>query len=283
VAALSEPPSGDVTTIPVLATIARGCREAFRHGLVYTVYAVAWAVIAVLANLPAALPIDTWSVQSSALAVYYAASLLPAVVMLVGYAVIFVAVNRAIVLHEIPAWWRALRVGRRELRVFGFSLLFVAVGYLEMVVIGILVQSISHPSGIGAELLFDSGLLTSAEAAVIWSLLISATLTPFFGLAFSLAAIGATSRMFRRSLAWSRGHRWRLGAIGFLSALAIQIAAYAPFFIWADWNEAVGRGVVASASGVIYLWGAAIRAGAFGCAFRVIADGQHGSTYQVFD
>jgi hypothetical protein len=65
--------------------------------------------------------------------------------------------------------------------------------------------------------------------------------------------------------------------------LAIQIAAYAPFFIWADWNEAVGRGVVASASGVIYLWGAAIRAGAFGCAFRVIADGQHGSTYQVFD
>jgi len=280
---MSEPPSSDVMTIPVLRTIARGCREAFRHGLVYTVYAVAWAIIAVLVYLPATLPIDALSAQFSALAVYYAASYLPTVVMLVGYAVIFVAVNRAIVLLEIPAWRKALRVGGRELRVFGFNLVFLAVCYLEVAILGIFVQLIGGPYGIDAEVLFDSGLISHFTETVIWGLLICATLTPFFGLAFSLAAIDTTSRMFRRSFVWSRGHRWRLGAIGFLSALPVQIAVYAPFFIWADWNDAVGRCVLIGVSALIYLWGAAIRAGAFGWAFRVIADAQHGPTYEVFD
>ena len=280
---MSETPSGDATTIPVLATIARGCHEAFRHGLVYTVYAVAWATIAVLAYLPTVLPTDALRTDIAGFVFYYAASHLPMVVMLVGYTVIFVAVNRAIVLLEAPAWRKALRVGGRELRVFGFNLVFLAVGYFEMAVLGILVQSIGGPYGIDAELLFDSGLISSAAETVIWGLLICATLTPFFGLAFSFAAIDATSRMFRHSLVWSRGHRWRLGAIGFLSALPVQIAVYVPFFIWADWNDAVGRCALVGVSAVIYLWGAAVRAGAFGWAFRVIAGGQHGPTYAVFD
>jgi hypothetical protein len=279
---MSEPPHSDVSAIPVLATIVRGGREALRHGLVYTVYAVAWAAIAVLVYLPAVLPIEALSVQFSALAVYYAASYLPTVVMLVGFVVIFVAVNRAIVLPEIPTWRKALRVGGRELRVLGFTLLFLAVGYVEMAALAILVQSIGHPLGIGTEP-FEDGLLGNFAETVIWGLLISATLTPFFGLAFSLAAVDAPSRMFRRSFVWSRGHRWRLGAIGFLSALPVQIAVYAPFFIWADWNDAVGRCVLVGASAVIYLLGAAPRAGAFGWAFRVITDGQQGSTYAVFD
>jgi hypothetical protein len=280
---MSETPSGDVMTIPVLPTIARGCHEAFRHGLVYTVYAVAWATIAVLVYLPAVLPIDALHTDIAAFVFYYAASYLPMVVMQVGYAVIFVAVNRAIVLLEAPASRKALRVGGRELRVFGFNLVFLAIGYLEMAVLGILVQLIGGPYGIDAEALFDRALISSFAETAIWGLLICATLTPFFGLAFSFAAIDATPKMFRRSFVWSRGHRWRLGAIAFISGLLVQIVVYAPFFMWADWNDAVGRCALMGASALIYLWGGAIRAGAFGWAFRVIADRQHGATYEVFD
>ncbi len=280
---MSKPQIKHAVRIPVLRAIARGLRETFRHGAAYTAQAVAWALLAVAAYLPSLLPLDLDSADSLALYFYLAAPYVPLVVMLVGAAVILVSVYRAVVLDEVPSWRRAFRLGGREFRLFGFNLLFLAVGYLEMALLGIVVQLIGGPYGVDAELLFHRGTVSQVGEAITWSLLICITLIPFFGLAFPFIAIDMSSGLLRRSYFWSRGHRWRLGAIGFLSALPVQIAVYAPFFIWADWNDAVGRCVLIGVSALIYLWGAAIRAGAFGWAFRVIADAQHGPTYEVFD
>ena len=115
---------------------------------------------------------------------------------------------------------------------------------------------------------------------MVCGFLISVTLTPFFGLALPLAAIDAKPGVFRQALALGRGNRWRLAAIGFVSALPFQIGVYAPFFIWGDWSDALGS---TGMSAVIYLCGAVVRAAAFAWAFHVIIEGRQSSSYAVFD
>lgn len=267
----------DVTKVPVFGAIAHGCRAAFGHGLMYAAYVGVWTILTVLAGIPVSLAVG----DSAEL--YVALSYLPSVAMLVGYATIFVAVNRDIVRHEAPPWRSALRLGRRELRVFGLTLLFLAVGYVEVTVLWILLQLTSAFYGPGAEVLSGEGVINSVIGTVVWGLLISVTLTPFFGLALPLAAIDAKPGMFRQALASGWGNRWRLGAIGFVPALPFQIGVYAPFFIWADWNGALGSAVLTGLSAMIYLCGAVVRAAAFAWAFRVIAEGRQESSYGVFD
>jgi len=280
---VSKPQIKRAVRIPVLRAIARGLRETFRHGPAYTVQAVAWALIAVAAYLPSLLPLDLDSVDSLAFYFYLAAPYLPFVVMLVGAAVILVSVYRAVVLDEVPSWRRAFRLGGRELRLFGFNLLFLAVGYLEMALLGIVVQLIGGPYGVDAELLFHSGAISQVGVAVTWNLFICITLIPFFGLAFPFVAIDSSSGLFRRSYFWSRGQRWRLAAIAVLTAVPVQIAAYAPYLIWEGRNDVVDHSLQIGIVAMVYLLGAAVRGGAFGSAFRIIADGQQGRTYDVFD
>lgn len=267
------------TTLPVLGSIACGCREGIRHGAVYGLHVLAWTIIVVVAYVPVLVPADdSFSVEAFVFVAH-----LPSIAMLVGSAVIFVAVNRAIVLQDVPTWWRAVRLGGHELRVLGLNLVFLVVGYLELALISTLVQFISGLLGIDVGFLFDAGLITNAVHVVLWGLLISATLTPFFGLAPLFAAIDAKSGMLRRSAAWSRGYGWRLGAIGFLPGVIVQVGSYAPFVIWTDWRDAAGRTALVGLSAAIYLCGAIVRAAAFGCAFRFIAEGRQTSLYGVFD
>lgn len=175
------------------------------------------------------------------------------------------------------------RGGGRELRLFGFDLVFLAVGYMEVALLGIVIQLVGGPYGVDAEMLFHSGTVSQVGEAVIWELLICITLIPPFGLAFPFIAIDMPSRLFRRSYFWSRGQRWRFFAIAVLTALPIQIAAYAPYFIWEGRNDVVDRSVQIGLMAKAYLWGAAIRGRAFGRAFRLIAEAQQGRTYNVFD
>lgn len=280
---MGKPQIKNAAKIPVLRAIALGFRETFRHGTAYAVQAGAWALIAVAAYLPSQLPLDLDSADSLALYFCVAAPYLPLAVMLVGAAVILVSVYRAVILDEAPSWQRAFRLGGRELRLFGFNLLFLAVGYLEMVLLGIVVQLIGGPYGVDADMLFHSGPLSQVGEAVTWNFLICITLIPLFGLAFPFIAIDMSSHLFRRSFFWSRGQRWRLAAITVLIGLPVQIAAYAPYFIWQGMNNVADRSLQIGTMAMIYLWGAAVRGGAFGSAFRLIADGQQGRTYDVFD
>lgn len=280
---MSKPQIKRAAKIPPLHTIARGCREMFRHGTAYTVQAAAWALIAVAAYFPSRLPLDLDSADSPALYFYLAAPYLPLAVISVGAAAILVSVYRAVILDEVPSWRRALRVGGRELRLFGLNLLFLAVGYAEMALLGIIVQLAGDPYGVDAELLYHSGTASTVGIATTWNLLICLTLIPLFGLAFPFTAIDMSSGLFRRAYVWGRGQRWRLAAIAVLTSLPVQVAAYAPYVIWDGGNNMVGNSLQIGTMAMVYLVGAAVRGGALGSAFRVIADGQHGPTYEVFD
>ena len=266
-----------MTKVPVFGAIVHGCRAALSHGLVYAAYVGAWTALTVLAGVPVSLLVG----DSAEL--YVALSYLPAVAMLVGYTAIFIAVNRAILRHEPPTWSNALRLGRRELRVFGLILLFLAIGYVELTVLWILLQLMSEFYGTGAEVLFGEGVINGMIGTAVWGFLISVTLTPFFGLALPLAAVDAKPGMFRQALALGRGNRWRLAAIGFVPALPFQIGVYAPSFIWADSTDVLDRTALLGLSAMIYLCGAVVRAAAFAWAFRAIAEGRQESSYGVFD
>jgi len=279
---VSKPQIERVAKVPVLRTITRGCRESLRHGA-YTVQAAAWAFITVAAYLPSQLPLDHDSAGPSALFLYLAAPYLPQFVMHVGATVILVAAYRTVILGEVPSWRKALRFGNRELRLFGFNLLFLAVGYAELALLGIIVQLIGGPYGVDGELLFRSGMVSQVGVAVAWNLLICITLIPLFGLAFPFIAIDMSSGLLRRSYFWSRGQRWRLAAIAVLTALPVQIAAYAPYFIWEGRDDLVDGSLQIGTMAMAYLWGATVRGSALGSAFRHIADGQQGRTYDVFD
>jgi hypothetical protein len=100
---------------------------------------------------------------------------------------------------------------------------------------------------------------------------------------FPLIAIDMSSGLVRRSFSWGRGQRWRLAAIAVLTALPVQIAAYAPYLIWESANDVVGHSLQIGTMAMVYLWGAAVRGGAFGSALRLIAEDQQGRTYDVFD
>jgi hypothetical protein len=158
--------------VPVLQAIVRGCREAFRHGTAYSVQAAIWTLVTVAASLPSLAPIDPDSGHPLASYFYVAAPYLPLVVMLLGAAAILVRVYRAVILDEAPSR-RRVRLGGRELRLFGFNLLFLVVGYLEMALLAIAVQLV----GVDAELLFDSGTVSQVGQALTWNLLICITLT----------------------------------------------------------------------------------------------------------
>jgi hypothetical protein len=268
----------DGDKLPVLRTVARGYREAMRHGITYAAQALVWVGVVVAGQY-----VVGWLAEGSYGPEFnVVAAWLPYVAMLAGAAIIHVAAYRAVILLEIPQWQKALRLGGRELRLFGIHLLFVAVGYLEMALFGIIAQRVGDPH-IMSSVLYGSDYVSDVAWNVILSLLLSITLVPFLGLAYPLTAIDTTSGLFRRSYALSRGNRGRIGAIVFLAALPVQIIASAPFSLWDGETDIVLGGLQIAVSSLIYLWGAALRAGALGCAFRFIANQRQERTYDVFD
>jgi hypothetical protein len=259
----------------VLPTIARGYREAVRHGVTYAVQALVWVGVVVAGQYALGRLAD----GSNSAEFGVVAAWLPYIAMLVGAAIIYVAAYRAVILLEVPEWRKAVRPGGRELRLFGIHLLFVAVGYLEIALLVIIGDSY----GMSSAVFFGSEYVSNVAWSVMLSLVVCVTLVPFLGLAYPLIAIDATSGLFRRSYVWSRGHRRRISAIVFLSALPVQIIAAAPFSMWDGKTNILLGGVQIAVSSLIYLWGAALRAGALGCAFRFIADRRQDRTYEVFD
>jgi hypothetical protein len=280
---MSKPQIKHAAKIPLLHTIARGCRETLRYSPVYTVQTTAWALIAVAAYLLSVLPSRIDSPDPLSLYYRVAAPYLPLAVMLLGAATISVSVYRAAILDEVPSLRKVLHLGARELRLTGFNLVFLVVGYVEMALLAIVVQLVGRRFGIDAELLFHSGAVSQVGESVAWGLLICITLVPLFGLVFPLIAIDMSSGTFRRSYVWSRGQRWRLAVIAALTGPPIQIIAYAPYLIWHGASSNAAHGLQIGLMAMVYLWGTAMRCSAFAVAFRLVANAQHARTYEIFD
>jgi hypothetical protein len=120
-------------------------------------------------------------------------------------------------------------------------------------------------------------------AAVLWSLLIAFTITPFIGLAFPLAALDAPSGLFRRSFETSRGHRLRLAAIAFIADLPWLLASYVPWLAWQSFGGEIPETLQVGVSTFITLLGTAFGSTVLGKAFAAIAARQGEGIYDVFD
>jgi len=147
---------------------------------------------------------------------------------------------------------------------------------------------VAHLTGEGR--LVQRALATPYGAALLQllvvllgSVLMSATLTPVFGLAFPLAAIDAPAGFLRRAALMSRGYRRQLGVISFLAMLPFTIASYLPFVAWTPDPDTIGFSAREAAFAMIGLLGVAFATTAFAVAFRTIVDRSGHGVYEVFD
>ena len=205
----------------------------------YAAMAFAWAAVAAAAQLLLGRLFRDGSGETARMAADYAPTLANFAVTFLGAAAVAVAAYRLAVLEERPHWRHALRIGRRELRIFGLSLLVYAAAVAEMIILTMSLQGAGILDITGGNPAAANGALPQIIATVLWSLLIALTITPFIGLAFPLAALDAPSGLFRRSFEMTRGHRLRLAAIAFIADLPWVLASYIP---WAVWGSS-GRGI----------------------------------------
>jgi hypothetical protein len=274
-------------TLPVARTIVEGYWWAVWHLRTYAAMALVWAAVAallqmLLGSLPrmlARLPDEASPIRTAA---SFAPSLAIFAATLLGAAVIAVAAYRLTILDEPTDWRRALRPGRRELRVFGLSVLIYVVAVAEMLALTLVL----HPLGMldaAGDSMQAHRLSVLIITALLWSLLIALTLTPFVGFVFPLAAIDAPSGLFHRSFRMGRGYRLRLACIAFIADLLWVLASHIPWALWGSSGSEAPESLHIGLSTFITLLSTAFGAMVLGKAFTSIADRQHERVYGVFD
>jgi hypothetical protein len=270
--------------LPVLRTVVEGYWWAIWHLRTYGVLALIWAVAAaVLQMLLGGLPrlvADASPLRNAAL---YAPGLAAFAVTMLGAAVIAVAAYRLVILDEPTDPWSALRLRRRELRFFGLSLLLYAVAVAEMLVLTVMLHMIGVLYQGGDGVLDGGGLPGLIAAALLWSLLVAVTLTPFVGFAFPLAAIDTPSQLLQLSFQLGRGYRLRLACIAFVADLLWILASHVPWALWGSSQNDMPEGLHTGLSTFIALLSTAFGAMVFGKAFAAVSRRQHEGVYDVFD
>jgi hypothetical protein len=273
--------------LPVLRTVVEGYWWAVWHLRTTIGIALAWATIVVfLERFLGALPLRIAGLPADASAIQVAARAAPGLAIfattLLGAAVMAVAAYRIVILDEPADWRRALRPGRRELRVFGLSILIYAAAVAEILLLTLALSpvGIAEPADAPSE---AYRLPVAIIATLLWSLLVAATLTPFIGFVFPLAAIDAPSGLFHRSFRMGRGYRLRLACIAFLADLPWVLASHIPQVLWEPTFSLMPNSLQTGLSTFITLLSTAFAAMVFGKAFAAIADRQREGIYGVFD
>lgn len=273
--------------LPVRQIIADGYWWAIWHLRVYAAIALVWAIVAaalqlLLGNLREVLPGLPDDASPIGTAVSYAPGLAVFAATSLGAAVVAVAAYRLVILEEPTDWRRAQRPGRRELRVFGLSLLLFVVAVAEMLALTLLLHLIGVLDATGDSLRAGEPVVLLITT-LLWSLMIALTLTPFIGFAFPLAAIDTPSGLFHRSFRMSRGHRPRLACIAFVADLPWVIGSHIPWILWGSSVSETPESLQIGMSTFITLASTAFGAMVLGKAFAFVADRQHEGTYGVFD
>jgi len=277
--------SGDAAVTPKLRVawiVADGYWWAAWYLRDYAAMALAWAAVAAGAQLLLGRLLRDGSGGTAQMAADYAPTLANFAVTFLGAAAVAVAAYRLAVLEERPQWRHALRIGRRQLRVFGLSLLIYAAAVVEMIALTIALHAAGILDITGSSSAAANGVLSQILATILWSLLIALTITPFIGLAFPLAALDAPSGLFRRSFEMARGHRLRLAAIAFVADLPWVLASYIPWAVWGS-SDSIPDSVQVGLSTFITLLGTAFGAMVFGKAFAAVAARQRDGVYGIFD
>jgi hypothetical protein len=274
-------------TLPVARTIVEGYWWAVWHLRTTVAMALVWATVVVfLERFLGSLPAGTTGLPRDGSPIRIAARIAPDLAIfattLLGAAVIAVAAYRMLILDEPTDWRRALRPGRRELRVFGFSVLVYVGAVVEVLLLTLVLHLVGVTEG---PRMPDPAyrLPVLIIAALLWSLLVAVTLTPLVGFVFPLAAIDAPSGLFNRSFRMGRGYRLRLACIAFLADAPWVLASNIPQILWEPTFSPMPNSLQTGLSTFITLLSTAFGAMVFGKAFTSIADRQYEGVYGVFD
>jgi hypothetical protein len=274
------------STLPVVRTVVEGYWWAVWHLRTSIAIALVWATIVVfLERLLSGMPTGGGGLADAS-PIQLAARLGPDLLMfaatLLGAAVVAVAAYRMAILEEPTDWRRALRPGRRELRVFGLSVLVYVAAIAEVLLLTLLLHGVGvrDDPGVDSE---EFRLPVLIIATLLWSLLVAATLTPFIGFAFPLAAIDAPSGLFQQSFRMGRGYRLRLAGIAFLADLPWVLASQIPQVLWEPAFGPNPNSLQTGLSTVITLLSTAFAAMVFGKAFAAVSGREHEGVYDVFD
>ena len=275
-------------SLPIFGTILEGYRATARHVGSFILLLIVWTAVAVGTDYAVEALTHTLSDLRAhytlATAVRYEAMhLVPYAELLVAASLIGVTVYRAIILGEEPGWDSLWRIGRRELRYIGLAIVFyvplhVGMTSLEIAInLGVAPVRLQHAvHAIGIPIL---RLLSLSVAA---HLLVSIAFAPFFALAFPLVAIGAPGGVLRRSMRMGRGHRIRLGAIGFLAPLPLIPLAYA-LYLAGEATTTTLELLQSTTVTFLRLLASALVVGVFAVAFQRVTGHSNKGTYDVFD
>ena len=280
--------AADRRNLPVLKTIVQGYGEALPHFPDYAIQALIWAGVVgavhyLLGQIEAPMKRAAETAEYWSVATHYAVLFAKDFVLLLGGATTALAAYRAAIQNQRPAWQRALLIGRRDLRFIGLTLVLYIVGYGELILLAGILHMSGALSGVVAVMAWAGAGLVSLVFAVVGNLLVAATLTTFFGLAFPLASIGAPGGVIRRALRISRGYRGRLGVISFLAELPFLVAAYLPFLLWTTNAGTIGENAQMAAYALIAFLGVAFATSAFAVAFITVVDHHNEAVSDVFD
>jgi hypothetical protein len=281
-----QSPKTDVRELPVIATILLGYREAVRYLPFYVAASIGWAAALGLVQLPLDHLLERRQEVGAAgtAALMQAQRYLTLAVGLFGAAVLSVMASRAVLLAQSPAWLDGLRIGRRQLRIVGLGLLFYVAIYVEVFAIfhvGFLALP-EQAASAAREMLFGQDRRLGLYLLwILWSVLQSLTLTPFFGLAFPLASIDAGTSLLSRSARISSDYRWRIAAISIMGHLPFLLINAVPYVAWhGSSGTTVGVHVVAS---FVSLLGIAVSAATLAVTLDHVAGRLRQQMYDIFD
>ena len=196
-----------IHALPVLKTIGHGYQEALGNIGAYVLQPRYGRLLPVRSSTCSATPgrPRTGNIAGPwATVAYYAAPLAEFAMLLFGNVAIAVSAYRAAIRNEPPTWQHSLRLGRREFRYLGLTLVLFVVecaGVILLIVIALMGAHMTGDDRWAQRILTiaSTSVLGQLLLAVVVNLVIAATVTPLFGLAFPLAAMDAPAGLLRRA------------------------------------------------------------------------------------
>src|SRR5262249_16442266 len=278
----------DTGRLPIAGTLHQGYRGAGRCFINCAAVAAFWAAAIAITSYGL---VALTHARRSALAHYTlwtaagyeGVQFIPYGELLLGASAMAVIVDRKLILNEPRGLGTLWRIGRREIRVFIFAFglyapvhcariaLRIALNFhLAPVFLQRLVAAIGDPH------------LRILIISIAWHLIVSFTVTPFFGLVFALAAIDSPGGIFRGSIELSSGYRIRLAILGFVAPLPFGLVSFLPSIgaTGTLFGIVVLRSAVADFFGLL---GSAFSVGVIASAFLRLTAHRYTTTYRVFD
>lgn len=275
-------PAPPPAPLPVWHSVVLGYIDIARHLSVYLAMAALWSflvigglrllILAAFGGEPTANDVTALTQELAGWVEYLLGN--------IGSVLIAVAGYRAVLLGEAPSLHCLSRFGRRELRLFGVYLVYLA---LNFVLLSAALMVLVGVAGADVAAAIDSNIAIALPFELVAGLLGDLMIAPFLILAFPLAALDARPSLFVGAWRLGRGHRLRLCAVSYLSGLPFMFLTYLPRQLFQPDAEWLAVYLWTSLAGFIGLLWTAFYSGCIALAFDWIMQRQRDRSLTVFD